>query len=162
MSRNLKELMMKHSPLTKLSAKNNPRREAGSSLFEFGLAFPVLMLILLGTADFGRIFYTYVTLSSAAHTGAEYGATSAPKIYDSAGIQRAALNDAQDLSGVTVTSTPSCQCSNGSAVNCAATSCSPLRYYISVSAKKTFQTLIPYPGIPSSTDVTAVAVLRAQ
>jgi hypothetical protein len=76
MSRNLMELIRKHSPHTKLSAKTNRRREAGSSLLEFGLAFPVLMLILPGAADFGRIFYTYVTLSSAAQTGAEYGATS--------------------------------------------------------------------------------------
>jgi Flp pilus assembly protein TadG len=149
-------------PLTTFSAKKNRRREAGSSLIEFGLAFPLLMLILVGTADFGRVFYTYVTLASAAHTGAEYGATSAPKIYDSAGIRQAALNDAQDLTGVTVTSTPTCQCSNGSPVNCATTSCSPLRYYVTVKAAKTFQTLIPYPGIPSSTDVTAVAVIRAQ
>jgi Flp pilus assembly protein TadG len=131
-------------------------------LIELGLAFPLLMLILVGTADFGRVFYTYVTLANAAHTGAEYGATSAPKIYDSAGIRQAALNDAQDLTGVTVTSTPSCQCSNGSPVSCTTTSCSPLRYYVTVTAAKTFQTLIPYPGIPSSTNVTAVAVIRAQ
>ena len=99
---------MNHLQPTTFSAKKNARRERGSSLIEFGLAFPVLMLILLGTADFGRVFYTYVTLASAAHTGAEYGATSAPKIWDSAGIKQAALNDSQDLSGVTVTSTPSC------------------------------------------------------
>ena len=153
---------MNHLPLTTFSAKKDRRREAGSSLIEFGLAFPLLMLILVGTADFGRVFYTYITLASAVHTGAEYGATSAPKIYDSAGIRQAALNDAQDLTGVTVTSTPTCRCSNGSAVSCATTSCSPLRYYVTVTAAKTFQTLIPYPGIPSSTNVTAVAVIRAQ
>src|SRR5216684_2440907 len=152
---------MNHLPLT-TSAKENRRREAGTSLIEFGLAFPLLMLILVGTADFGRVFYTYITLANAAHTGAEYGATSVPKVYDSAGIRQSALNDAQDLTGVTVTSTPTCQCANGSPVNCSTASCSPLRYYVTVTAAKTFQTLIPYPGIPASTDVTAVAVIRAQ
>ena len=153
---------MNNLRLLTYSAKKNRRSEAGSAIIEFGLAFPLMILLLLGTADFGRIFYTYVTLASAAHTGAEYGATSAPKTNDSAGISQAALNDSTDLSGVTITSTPFCQCSNGSPVNCVTTSCSPLRYYISVKAAKTFQTLIPYPGIPSSTDVSAVAVIRAQ
>ena len=153
---------MSNPRLLTFSAKKNRRPEAGSAIIEFGLAFPVLMLLLVGTADFGRIFYTYVTVANAAHTGAEYGATSAPKTNDSAGISQAALNDSTDLTGVTITSQPVCQCSDGSPVNCATTSCSPLRYYVSVKAVKAFQTLIPYPGIPSSTNVTAVAVIRAQ
>jgi Flp pilus assembly protein TadG len=153
---------MDNSRLLTLFAKKTWRREAGSALIEFGLAFPVLMLVLVGTADFGRIFYTYITVANAAHTGAEYGAASAPKTNDTAGINQAALNDATDLTGVTITSTPFCQCSNGSPVNCATSSCSPLRYYVSVTAAKTFHTLIPYPGIPSSSNVTAVAVIRAQ
>jgi Flp pilus assembly protein TadG len=131
-------------------------------VIELALAFPVLMLVLLGTADFGRVFYTYVTLADAARTGAQYGAASAPRTSDTAGITQAALNDAQDLSGVTITSARSCQCSSGSTVDCATTSCSPLRYYVTVTATKTFQTVIPYPGIPSSTQVSAVAKIRAQ
>ena len=154
--------MMSNPRRLTFSAKKNRRPEAGSAMIEFALAFPVLILVLLGTADFGRIFYTYVTLANAAHTGAEYGAASAPKTNDSAGISQAALNDSQDLTGVTITSQPYCQCSNGSPVSCATSSCSPLRYYVSVRAVKTFQTLIPYPGIPSSTNVTAVAKIRAQ
>jgi len=153
---------MSNPRLLTFFAKKNRRPEAGSSLIEFGLAFPILILMVLGTADFGRVFYTYVTLANAAHTGAEYGATSAPKTTDSAGISQAALNDSKDLTGVTITSQPFCQCSDGTTVNCATSSCSPLRYYVSVKAVKAFQTLAPYPGIPSSTNVTAVAVIRAQ
>ena len=147
---------------TGLPKRKKCRSEAGAALIEMGLAFPLLMLVLIGTADFGRIFHTYVTVANAARTGAEYGSASAPKTADATGIRQAALNDAQDLTGVTVTSQRICQCSGGSQVDCATTSCSPLRYYVSVTATKTFQTLIPYPGIPASTDVTAVAKMRAQ
>ena len=138
------------------------RRQAGSAMIEMALAFPLLVLLLAGTADFGRVFYTYVTLANAARTGAQYGSAGAPRTADTDGIRQAALNDAQDLSGVTITSAKTCQCSNGSTVDCASTSCSPLRYYVTVTATKTFQTVIPYPGIPSSTAVTAVAKMRAQ
>jgi Flp pilus assembly protein TadG len=44
------------------------------SLVEFALAFPMLMLILLGTIDIGRIFFDYIDLRNATNEGANYGA----------------------------------------------------------------------------------------
>jgi Flp pilus assembly protein TadG len=51
--------------------------QAGQSLVEFALALPVLLLILLGLADFGRAFYYTTTISNAARAGAEYAAKNA-------------------------------------------------------------------------------------
>lgn len=51
--------------------------QAGQSLVEFALALPVLLLILLGLADFGRAFYYTTAISNAARAGAEYAAKNA-------------------------------------------------------------------------------------
>jgi Flp pilus assembly protein TadG len=51
--------------------------EAGQSLVEFALALPVLLLILLGLADFGRAFFYTTAIANAARAGAEYAAKNA-------------------------------------------------------------------------------------
>jgi TadE-like protein len=48
--------------------------QSGQSLVELALALPVLLLILLGLADFGRAFYYTTAIASAARAGAEYAA----------------------------------------------------------------------------------------
>jgi TadE-like protein len=49
--------------------------ETGQSLIELALALPVLLLILLVLADFGRAFYYTTILTNAAREGAAYLAT---------------------------------------------------------------------------------------
>jgi len=51
--------------------------QGGQSLVEFALALPVLLLILLGLADFGRAFYYTTAIANAARAGAEYAARNA-------------------------------------------------------------------------------------
>jgi Flp pilus assembly protein TadG len=51
--------------------------QGGQSLVEFALAVPVLLLILLGLADFGRAFYYTTAIANAARAGAEYAAKNA-------------------------------------------------------------------------------------
>ena len=45
-------------------------REGGQSLVEFALILPALMLLLLGVIQFGFVFQSYVTLSTAAREAA--------------------------------------------------------------------------------------------
>jgi PKD repeat protein len=49
------------------------RRTRGQSLVEFALVLPVLMLLLLITIDFGRLFLSYVSLNNTARVAANYG-----------------------------------------------------------------------------------------
>ena len=51
------------------------RRQSAQSLTEFALILPVLMLILLGVVDFGRVFYYWTSIANAAREGARYGTT---------------------------------------------------------------------------------------
>lgn len=54
--------------LTRRSGRRAPR---GQSLVEFALVLPLLLILFLGIADFGRIFAAGITLEAAARNGAE-------------------------------------------------------------------------------------------
>jgi PKD repeat protein len=47
----------------------------GQGLVEFALVLPVIMLLLLITLDFGRLFMSYITLTNETRIAANYGAT---------------------------------------------------------------------------------------
>ncbi len=68
------------------------RKERGQSLVEFVLILPVLLIILAGMLDLGRLYYAYVAVTDAAAEGAAYAA-----IYpdDSDGVK----DRAEDASG---------------------------------------------------------------
>jgi len=50
------------------------RKEKGQSLVEFVLILPVLLIILAGVLDLGRLYFAYVAVTDAAAEGAAYAA----------------------------------------------------------------------------------------
>lgn len=48
-----------------------PRSHRGQSLVEFALVLPMLIVLLLGIADFGRVFYAGIVTEAAARNAAE-------------------------------------------------------------------------------------------
>jgi len=68
------------------------RKERGQSLTEFVLVLPVLLIILSGVLDLGRLYYVHVAIADAAVEGAAYAAIHPD---DVGGI----LGRAQDASG---------------------------------------------------------------
>ena len=60
--------------LVKLSRNLNYLRydERGSSVIELAIVFPILLLLFVGAAEIGRLFYSYNTLSKATKVGARY------------------------------------------------------------------------------------------
>ncbi len=50
------------------------RRGEGQSIVEFALLLPVLLILLLGLLDLGRVWYAVVTLRDCASEGATYAA----------------------------------------------------------------------------------------
>ena len=57
---------------TKEGLRRITRREDGSSTIELAIVFPMLMLLFVGTAELGRLLYTYTTLAKATSVGARY------------------------------------------------------------------------------------------
>jgi hypothetical protein len=54
-------------------------KQRGQALIELVIVVPVLFWLMLGTLDFGRVFYTSVGLTNAAREGARRAAVLAPK-----------------------------------------------------------------------------------
>ena len=48
------------------------RNGRGQSLVEFALIAPILLLLIMGTLDLGRVFYVKIALQSAAREGAYF------------------------------------------------------------------------------------------
>jgi hypothetical protein len=48
------------------------RSERGTQLVELAIVLPILLVLLGASAEFGRFFYTYQTLSKATRAGARY------------------------------------------------------------------------------------------
>lgn len=79
---------------------------------ETALLFPVLMLLILGSADLGRVFYYSVEVTNAAREGARQGTYWDPRsgsnVYDSyAAVLLAVQREAGDLSLSLPSSAPS-------------------------------------------------------
>ncbi len=82
------------------------RHERGQSLTEMALGTIIIMILLAGTIDFGRLYFTYLSLQSAAGEGAAYGSIDP---YDWAGIDNRVRGEAPSglIDWSTVTVTPS-------------------------------------------------------
>ena len=155
------------------------RRQAdtGGALVELALVMPVLVLIFVGTVDFGRVFYTSQSLNNAARAGAQYGASSPARSGDFAGMEATAVA-ATNLSGVTAAASRLCQCATDTGVfsptapanTCnapVATSCpggGHLVVTVTVVTNRTFTTVMAggLPGFMQSMTITRSATQRAQ
>ncbi len=51
-----------------------PNRSAGQSIVEFTLIFPLLLLIVVGVADLGRVYVSAIAVEDAAREAADFGA----------------------------------------------------------------------------------------
>ena len=58
--------------LWRVGRAKSVRTDEGQSFVELALALPILLLILLGLADFGRAFYYTTIIANAARAGAAY------------------------------------------------------------------------------------------
>jgi Flp pilus assembly protein TadG len=79
---------------------------SGQGLVELAFALPILLLMLLGTIDLGRLFFDYVEMRNAVREGAGYGAH-VPS--DTAGIvNRVYGHGIPDVTSVTVVCEGTC------------------------------------------------------
>jgi len=158
------------------------RSAAGAALVELAVTLPVLTLILIGAADFGRVFYYSIELTSAARAGAQYAAYNDARAQVGADIKNAAQTAAANISPITVflgggagcppvdAAEPrvcSCARDDGTgqpwpvvACNSSCASGSHLAERITVTASRTFTTILPLPGVARTLTLCRTATLR--
>ena len=154
----------------KTSSADLIRGQSGASLVELALLSPLLVVLLLGAGDFGRVLYWSITLAQSARAGAQYGAQNTAAAANTAGIQQAALQDAENITNlggsINVVSSYFCQCPGSTtAVSCTQDctgSYGAPKLFVSVTTSTTFNTLITYPGIPHTVNLSNTAILRLQ
>jgi len=136
-----------------LASKMRVLSQRGVATAEMAFLMPVLLIAALGLVDFGRAAYEAMDLDGAANAGAAYAVRSPAASLNKTAIRTAALAGLGtdfDASMVTIDSARTCECADGSTVDCGK-SCggttSPLMF-VRVRASKTFNTLFTYPGIP--------------
>ncbi len=143
-------------------------KRAGTATVELAVLLPLLLLIALGTVDFGRVFYMSVEVANAARAGVQYGAQGVTYSTDYTGMVNAAKNDAADIPSMTATAERFCTCTgSNSRVSCSSPPCTaPLptapEIYVQVDTQATFKTLMNYPGIPSTITLSKEAIMRVQ
>ena len=104
--------------------RRQARSDHGGALIEMALMTPLLLLLVLGVGDFGRIMFHGITLTNAARAGAAFGSQGLGNLADTAGIRLAAEQEAQNIGPITVTSQRICECTSGTAVSCTVANCS--------------------------------------
>ncbi|MDZ4278527.1 MAG: TadE/TadG family type IV pilus assembly protein [Dehalococcoidia bacterium] len=120
------------------------RGERAQSLVEFALLAPVLIILMLGIIDYGRVYFAYISVTNGARTGADYAATGPTAASDLAGIKNAATAETSELLNTSPTN-PN--------VSAAIGTDGQGRTYADVTVEYTFTTLFPWPGLPSSIDM---------
>lgn len=71
------------------------QRRKGQTLAEFAITLPIVLLLMFGIIEFGRIFQAWVTLQNAARTAARYASTG--QFYDKYQMDFSRLDDPDSL-----------------------------------------------------------------
>ena len=131
-------------PLRAPTPPRRPRRAAAT--VELAILAPLLAFLIAVGADYSRVFFHAQVVANCARNGALYGCADPTHAANADGISAAALADAGDLSPApTITSTTGTDADGN---------------YVEVTASYTFQTLLNYPGIPTTTGVTRTVRMR--
>jgi Flp pilus assembly protein TadG len=139
------------------------RNYEAAAVLEMAVVLPVLVLIAIGVAEFGRIYFAAIRVANAATAGAEFGSQNSGTA-DSTYIRQVAQNDAGDPT-LLVSTSRVCRCPDSETeVSCSST-CTGYgnpQFYVQVTASTTFSFLLRYPGLPASLPVTKTATFRVQ
>jgi len=135
--------------------KSRPQSCRGTAATETAVVLPVFLTLVLGAADFGRVFGMSAELSNAAWAGAEFGATHRPTTLYldnwTIGVQNAVnaeLTDTVDfnISQVTVNATLGVDSLGNQQVQ--------------VTASYLFKTIVDWPFIPTRIQLKSKVVMR--
>lgn len=137
------------------------KRDDGSSIVELALILPLFLFLFSYAMEFGRIYYISVGVAAAAQAGAQYGVINPGDVN---GMQSASLAGAPGISGLSVTPTYGCECSDGTSVvaSCTSTPACTNNYvnYVDVAVQATYSPFLQYPGLPGTMTISKDVRMR--
>jgi TadE-like protein len=74
------------------------RGQRSQAIVEFSIIAPILLLLIFGIIDFGRVIYTYVTLNQAVNEGARAAVIASAPLPTNLSVETAVKNHAVDVS----------------------------------------------------------------
>ena len=140
------------------------RSERGGAMVELAVVLPVLILLAIGVMDYGRVFFTSITVANAARAGAEWGAQNQANSVKTSDLENFAQLDGAEAGTLVVTSSRTCKC-GATVVACSTASCAGYgvpRVFIAVTVTKDVALLIKYPGLPTTVTIARTATFRLQ
>lgn len=130
------------------AGRQRGRHARGTVATEFAIALPILLLIALGTCDFGRIVHFHQIVANAARTGAETGASRQFSEYTrpswEATIRQAVINEMSNIPDFDESEMEYDLSTNvdGDGV-----------VHIAVEVSYPFRTVVDWPALPSETNL---------
>ena len=155
-------MTMRNTAAGTVSRLARRRTARGIAMVEYALAVPLLLLLLAATLDYGNSLRVAAEVSAAARAGAAFASSSTTNSLNTTGIQAAAVNSAPDVSGMTVTSTRSCQCPGGAAVSCSGSCTGTMLVYVQVSTQASVPAIFSYSALGYSGATAAQVSMRVQ
>jgi Flp pilus assembly protein TadG len=132
---------------------------------EAALIAPLVLLMGIGIFDFGEAFFTEMQIQHAAQAGAQYAMAHG---FDATSVS-AAVTAATNFTSVSAVPAPNQFCGCATNLGVGQTSCtstcsdgSAPGTYVTVSATGSYETMIPYPIIPTSFLFSAQSTVRIQ
>lgn len=118
---------------------------------------PVLIVLMLGVIDFGRVYFAHVSVTNSARTGADYAAANCNpscEVDDLAGIRNAVVAETTQLLNTSVTN-PTVSVNIGETLGSG-------NSHVDVTVSYTFTTIFPWPGLPNTMNVESTVTARIQ
>jgi Flp pilus assembly protein TadG len=129
--------------------------ERGQALIETALSLSILVFLLIGGADFARVFAAQVGVLNAARAGVEAGVVKQLNVSSGAniaaiqGYAQDELNRVPGVDGSAATITPSWSQDPVTLVN-----------YVNVRVQYTYRTIVAWPLVPNSVNLDRTATMR--
>jgi Flp pilus assembly protein TadG len=145
--------------LTVLDRRNDRASRTGVAAAELALLLSVLLLLMVAVVDFARVAYAYTTLGTCAENGALWACepTKVQQQSPYASATAAAQADASNLSPLpTVDALQYSTTYNGTYSGTKPTGDG----YVKVTVHWTFTTLVSWPGIPQTTNLSRTVTMR--
>ncbi len=165
----MKNFLTDELPGLQKNAKRQLLRETtqgdrGSALVELALLAPILIVLVIGVAEYGRFAYMSIEIANAARAGVQYGAQNHITASDTTGMQNAATTDGADVPGISAVAVHSCKCADGTNSTCLATDCSTSQIveFVQVNTTAALSPMFNYPGVSNTLTVKGQAIMRVE